>query len=727
MSARRYRALGLILCIAIGFSGTGSLGALADETPAATQAPAASEEGKSPTPPEKKEQPKPQTSEESKAAEASKPAEKEASKPAEKPEKPSPLSRLLQKAAAKVSGDSKAKPEAKKDETKEPEAKDEPKTPKPDKPEAKEAKPAAEKPAAEKPAAEKPEPKTPDETQAKEEKKPTKRVRVVQLVLRGEYPEGPTTMGPFGELQPSLPALMKKFEQLAEDKDVAAVLLEVDQVAVGAGKVHEIRQAIGRLRKAGKPVYAMITSAEGGQYLIACACDEIVIIPPGIISIPGVRMEVTFYKGLLDKIGVQAEILRMGKYKGAAEPPTRTGMSEPLRESYEAVVNDRYEQLVAEIARDRKLKDYQVRTHLDQGLFTAADAKKAGLVDQVAYVDQFLVGLKKRMGADELFLVTKYKSRDRSAEFSGMSGMMKLFQVMLGGSPTTSPSRGNKIAVIYAVGPIMQGKSSSSLFGGDVLGSTTMVETLREAEKDPTVKAIVFRGDSPGGSAIASDLIWREMVRIKKPIIASMGDVAGSGGYYISVGADKIFAAPATLTGSIGVVGGKIVTKGLFDKIGLSTEGISRGQHSGIFSSETPFSPSEREALQALMREFYRQFVAKSAQGRKMPFEKLHELAQGRIYTGNMAVANGLVDKLGTLEDAIAEAKRAAKLPENEKVEILMLPRPKSIFEQLFGDPSATADEQLTELIGPIVEVQLLRRLFAEGVLTLMPGFVELK
>ncbi|MBN2023733.1 MAG: signal peptide peptidase SppA [Pirellulales bacterium] len=630
--------------------------------------------------------------------------------------KPSVLSKLLKKATAKAQGATdeakpveEPKPEPKKDDAKQP-------APKQAEPAKDEGKTQAD---------EKKEGETPKPDDKKAEAK--KRVLVVRIALRGSYPEGPTTAGPFGEMETSLSSLLKKFEQVAEDEKIAAVVLEVDEADVGGGKVHEIREAIARVRKAGKPIYAMLTAAEGGQYLIACACDEIVMTPSGVLVIPGVRADVMFYKGLLDKIGVKADMLQMGKYKGAGEPYTRSGMSPALRESFEAVVDDGYKRLVDTVAKDRKLEDYQVKTYIDQGLFTAAEAKKVRLIDQVLYVDEFLTSLKKRLGADELGLVTKYKSQSREEDFSGMAGMMKLLQIMMGGKPTATTSRNKKIAVIYAVGPIVQGKSSSSLFGESVLGSTTMVEALRDADKDPTVQAIVLRVDSPGGSAIASDLIWRETVRIKKPIIASMGDVAGSGGYYISVGADTIFAEPSTLTGSIGVIGGKLAIEGLYKKLGLTTETVSRGKNSGLFSSEKPFTPSEREALQAMMRETYRQFVMKSAQGRKMSYQKLDELAQGRIYTGNMAVANGLVDRIGTLADAVAEAKKAAGLKADEKVDLLILPQPRSIFEQLFGDPSATTEGRLAGLVPPLAQARVLKRLFVERVVTMMPCLVELK
>jgi protease-4 len=250
------------------------------------------------------------------------------------------------------------------------------------------------------------------------------------------------------------------------------------------------------------------------------------------------------------------------------------------------------------------------------------------------------------------------------------------------------------------------------------------------AAEDPKVLAIVLRIDSPGGSAVASDLIWREVVQIKKPVIASMGDVAASGGYYVAMGARKIFAEPGTVTGSIGVVGGKLVLGGLYKKIGITTAVISRGKNSGALSDTQPFTPEERKAWTTLLEDTYRQFVDKAAQGRKMPKEKLEELAQGRVYTGRMAVANGLVDALGTLSDAVAEAKKAAGLKPDDKVELQILPRPKSIFEQLFGDPGdVTTDLRLAipGLRNPLWQAALLRHLFAEPSLVLMPFQVKLR
>ncbi len=552
---------------------------------------------------------------------------------------------------------------------------------------------------------------------------------VVQMRLRGSYPEGPTMGGLFGDIQPSLGSLIRRIDQAAEDEKVQAVWLKVNGLSLGRGKVHELREAIKRFRESGKPIHAELATARSASYLIASACNRIVMAPSGSLMIPGVRAEVMFYKGLLDKLGIQADMLKMGKYKGAAEPFTQTTMSEPLRESLEAMVDDTYQTLIAQIAADRKMTPEQVTALVDRGLFTAEAAKQAGLVDQIAYADEFQEALPGMLGVEEIEIVTDYKKRKVNTDFSGITGMIKMMELMMGGRPSRSGSKQKKIAVVYAVGPIIEGKSMSDIFGGSAIGSTSMVKTLRKAAEDPSVLAIVLRIDSPGGSATGSDLIWRETVRIEKPVIASMGDVAGSGGYYIAMGADKIFAEPGTLTGSIGVVGGKLVLGGLMGKLGITTEVISRGKNSGALSSNEPFTPEQREAFTTLLEDIYRQFVAKAAQGRKVSYEQLDQLAQGRVYTGRMAQANGLIDELGTLRDAIAAAKQAAGVPEGEKVELQILPRPKTIFEQLLGGPSAAAQLQSIEpeLIESLRMARLFRRLFTEPTLLWMPYQIRLQ
>jgi len=564
----------------------------------------------------------------------------------------------------------------------------------------------------------------------KEKKQEAKLARLVRLTIKGNYPEGSTSAGIFGDLKPSLRTIIDRIDQAAEDTDVNALVLSIEDLEIGQGKIHELRAAIARFRKHGKPIYAELTSADTRQYVLAIACDEVFMPSSGMLILPGLRAEMTFYKGLFDKLGIHFDMLQEGKYKGAGEPFTRSAMSKPLRESMEALVDDSYCGVVNTIAKDRKLPDYQVKTLIDQGLFTAATAKKAGLIDRIAYFDEFQDSLKAKLKAKQIKLVTDYKKKQIDADFSGISGMVKLMELLFGGKGAEKSSEQQKIAVVYAAGVIVEGSGTSDMFGGEEgLGATKLIQSLRTADEDPKVVAIVLRIDSPGGSAVASDLIWREIVRIKKPVIASMSDVAGSGGYYIAMGARKIFAEPDTLTGSIGVIGGKMVIGGLLNKLGVSTEIIARGKNSGSLSMISSFTPAEREAWVAMLDETYHQFVSKAAVGRKMPFKKLEALAQGRVYTGRMAVANGLVDCIGTLSDAITEAKRAAHLKADTKVELLILPKAKSFFEQLFGDSnvSTEADSILPGLGGTIRQAALWRRVFSEPRLMLMPAQIELK
>ncbi len=450
-----------------------------------------------------------------------------------------------------------------------------------------------------------------------------------------------------------------------------------------------------------------------------------------MLIVPGVRAEMTFYKGLLDKLGLKFEALQMGKYKGAAEPMSRTNMSAPLRESLQAIVNDAYDDMIAAIAKDRHLADYQVKSLIDQGLFSAADAQEAGLIDEVAYADQFQESLARRLKVDRVEVETAYKNKQVDTDFSGLGGFVKLMEAFSGGKKSEKGGSKQKIAVVYAVGEITEGKSRSSLFSESSLGSETMIETLRKAFADPKVVAVVLRIDSPGGSATASDLIWRETVRSKKPMVASMGDVAGSGGYYIAMGAKKIFAEPGTITGSIGVIGGKLVTGGLYEKLGMNTEIISRGKNSGALSSTQPFSPDERKAWTKLLTETYHEFVSKAAEGRRMDYNKLEALAQGRVYSGLQAKKLGLIDEIGTLNDAVTAAKKLAGLKADADVEIQILPEPKSFFEQFFNSEGSGASEQLAsampELVKTIRQTAVWRQLLGEKVLLWMPYRIELK
>lgn len=571
----------------------------------------------------------------------------------------------------------------------------------------------------------------------KKEAKTEKKVRIAYIIIDGSLPESPGEMSLFGDLGVDLRKTMARIEKAGDDESIAGIILQID-TAPGRGKLNELRSAIKRVQGKGKKVYALLESAMGPQYQVASACDEIIIPESGEVLLPGVRAEFSFYKDLFGKIGVEADMLHVGESKGAAEPYTRDSLSDPVRKNMTALVDDLYDEMLTTIASDRDIKIEEVRKLVDQGLLMAEEAKEAGLIDRIAYPDQFRDSLQKEYNADKLVYVENYAKQKVDTDFSGPMGMMKLFQSMMGEGKTGSGDDAPKIAVVYAVGPIMSGKSQSSLMGGSSMGSTTIVEALQEAAKNESVKAIVLRVDSPGGSALASDLIWRQTQVIDKPIIASMGDVAASGGYYISMGADRIFAEPGTVTGSIGVVGGKMALKGVYDKLGIDTEAISRGENSGIFSTTHKFSESERKVIERMMKTVYEQFTSKAAEGRKMKVEDLEKLAGGQVYTGRVAKRIGLIDEVGTLRDSIQSAKRLAGLDPDKKVELIVLPKPENPLEALFGgnmDAEREAETRLIagltafapELRGTLQHAMQLRQVMREPVALMMPFWFEIK
>ncbi len=538
---------------------------------------------------------------------------------------------------------------------------------------------------------------------------------VAHIALSGSFGESPPSDDPlFGNLGENFKTYLDRIKKAAKDESVHALYLRIDDLSIGWGKLDELTEAIVQFRKSGKKAFAYVESGSTKDYLAALACDEICVPESGWLMLTGIRAEVSFYKNLFEKIGVQADMLQMGDFKSAAEPFMRDRMSAPARKQLTGVIDDYYEKSIVErIVRSRPRKKFtaeKVKKLIDEGPYTAQAAVEAGLVDWTAYADDFRDYVKtvsrSEREADETSLVRNYgKDKKKDIDFSNPFALLKL----LAAPPKAHSSSNPKIAVIYAVGAITTGKSEEGLFGAETVGSTTMLKAIREAENDDTVKAIVLRVDSPGGSALASDLIWNELKKSKKPIVASMSDVAASGGYYISMAARKIYAEPGTLTGSIGVVGGKMAIGGAFNKVGIKTEVISRGANSGILSTDKPFTDSERKSMTALMKEVYDQFIDKALAGRKnagkkMTREQLVDLAGGRIWTGRQAKANGLIDELGTLDDAIAAARSMAKFPPGKKPELLLLPKSKNFLDSFLEDklgarvPSIHIQQLLREL-----------------------------
>ncbi len=480
--------------------------------------------------------------------------------------------------------------------------------------------------------------------------------------LRGEIPEPPSSdLTPFfGRRPPTLRTLVESLDRAAGDAKVKAVVLRVSFLSdAGWAKVQELRDAIVRFRKSGKPAYAHLEFCGNKEYYLATACDKIYAVPTGLLDVTGLSSETTFLRGSLDKLGVQAQFEGVGKYKNAPNQFTERGFTEPHREQMEALLDSVFELYVTALAKGRGKSREQAEAILDQGPFDAKEALKLGLVDELVYHDQLQERLKNVEGVSP----ARYVKKARGLGFDGRP----------------------KLALVFAVGEIVPGESQESPLGGSFVGSDTVARAIKSAREDDDIKAVLLRVDSPGGSGTASDVIWREvqLTRKQKPVVVSMGDVAASGGYYIAMGSDDIVAQPGTITGSIGVFSGKFSLRGLYDKIGVSKEILTRGRHAALFSEYQPWTQEERERIHSLMVSFYRDFVGKAAEGRKRSFADIDQIAQGRVWTGAEALRLGLVDRLGGLDTAVSVAKERAKIGKDQEVQLVVLPEKKGFLETL--------------------------------------------
>ncbi len=567
---------------------------------------------------------------------------------------------------------------------------------------------------------------------------------IAHIKLSGDLDEAPVISDPFSSgSSENFKTKLDRIKKAKTDKTIKGLYLYIDNVGIGWAKLDELTRALADFRKSGKKVFAYLDSAETMDYLLALACDEVCLPESGSLMLTGLRAEVTFYKDLFDKVGVKADMLTMGDAKTAAEPFMRTSLTDASRKQLKGVLDDRFDHdLVGRIVQARtakKLSKEQVEKIIDEGPYNGRAALKLGLIDRVAYSDAYEESFKKALDTDNVKIVRNYAAEKKEElDLGSITGILRLLS-----PPKERKTDKPKVAVIYVVGAINTGKSGLSLLGGgQSVGSDTIIEAIRQAEDDRTVKAIVLRVDSPGGSALASDLMWNEIVKCKKPVIASMSDVAASGGYYVSMGAKKIYAEPGTLTGSIGVLGGKITLGGVYEKVGLKTEVLSRGANAGILSMEQPFSDSERKAMTAMMADTYDQFLDKALEGRKragkkMTRDELVKLAGGRVWTGRQALANGLVDEMGTLDDAVADAWKTAGMPAEKEPELLILPKPRSLTDMLFGGNGSDAQamalrqapllREMPELTRKLRPVEALLRLRSERVWLLSPYNVEVR
>jgi protease-4 len=536
-----------------------------------------------------------------------------------------------------------------------------------------------------------------------------KPARVAHIKLSGSMEEKPLTEDPLlGALGETFKTRLDRIKKAGRDKEIHALFLELKGLGIGWGKLEELTRAVADCRRAGKQVVAYLESGLTRDYLLGLACDEVYLSASNWLQLTGARIEVSFYKYLLARLGIKADLMQMKEYKGAAEPFTRNGLSAANRKQLESLLDDYYDnEIVGRIVRSRpgrKFTAERVKKLIDGGPYTPRAAARLGLIDRVGYPESYREALKTVLKVEKIEVVHDYGKKKQDLS------IFSIYRRLLFGPSKLVTSPHPKVAVIYASGVIVIGKGGRSLLAGEVVGSDTIVEALHQAEEDRTVKAIVLRIDSPGGSAFASDLIWHALRRCKKPVVASMSDVAASGGYYIAMGARQIYAEPGTLTGSIGVLSGKFASSGLWDKLGIKSEVIQRGANAGILASSEPFTPSERERVKALLEEIYDQFVDKALEGRKRAGKKLtrdqlEKLARGRIWTGRQAKENGLIDELGTLEDAIAAAWKLAGMPAAKEPELLLLPKARSVLDELLSGELDVRTARLEGRLLPLLEV----------------------
>ncbi|MEP3480273.1 MAG: signal peptide peptidase SppA [Fuerstiella sp.] len=492
----------------------------------------------------------------------------------------------------------------------------------------------------------------------------------------------------------SLYSMMETLRQVKDDDAVPAIVLVVNSPSIGRAQLEELSRCFDELKAAGKKIHVHSDTFSMGQYALVSHASEISMVPTGYLFITGLYGEQMFLKGLLDKISVKPDFFTCGDFKTAAEMFMRKGPSPQAQEMSKWLYDDIYANMLQLIADGRNVTPEKAEEWVDQGVFTAEDALKAGVVDQVEHRQDLESRLRDLYGSTLKFHSDYGTQEKGKIDLSSPFGVMNFYAELL--SPST-PKKSTKpaVGIVYLEGSIMDGNPSGNPFLAEAAAfSGPIRKALDAAAEDDAIKCVVFRVNSPGGSAVASEVILNAAKRVaaKKPLIVSMGDVAGSGGYYVACATDTIVAEPSTITGSIGVVSGKMATGELWNRLGINFSPIARGKNAALLGSLNVFTDSEREAMQNYMNATYVVFKGHvtAIRGDKLS-KPIDELAGGRVYTGKQALELGLVDRLGGLTEAIELAAKKAKLSEGYEVRIV--PRPQNFIEMLMSDLNGKKDD----------------------------------
>jgi len=499
------------------------------------------------------------------------------------------------------------------------------------------------------------------------------------LRLDGEIAERPANEIPIPWLDQQSPwsviELKQVLDRAAKDSKIKGLLLEAGRTGMGWAKAEEIRMAIGEFKKSGKPVHAFLRTPNAKDYFLATVADRVSMVDEDYLDLKGLRAERTYYKNTLDKLGVQMEIEHMGKFKDFGDSYTKTSMTPETRESLGAIVDGIFKVMVDGIAEGRKRTPAEIERLIDDGPFLAKDALKEKLVDALGYEDGAMDELAKKANVSS-------KSRSSARDYR------KQVRSRWDSKPTEQ-----QVAYLVAEGDIIRGGGSGGFGSDTMIASRDFIKHVQDLKNDPAYKAVLLRIDSGGGDAIASDelLAALEDLSKTKPVVISMSDVAASGGYYMAVTGDPILAYPGTITGSIGVVYGKPNFKGLYEKIGLTKDGVQRGKNADLDVEYKPMSEMARKKIRAGIEHSYTTFVAKVAAGRNAKVEEIEELAQGRAWIASDPKAKRLTDELGGIDAAMAQLRKKSKFAADAKLQLVPYPPTQSTFEKWFSDEKLTS------------------------------------
>ena len=535
------------------------------------------------------------------------------------------------------------------------------------------------------------------------------------LHAEGDLPEQPPFDLPVPFLSQQQPlAVVENWELLrkaAADSRIKALALEPRGLDVGWAKLQELRDEILEFKKSGKPVYAYLRGAGTHEYYLASAADRIFMAPEDELDVKGLRVQLMYVKGTLDKLGVQAEFEHVGKYKDAPDMFTKTSSSPETREVMNQVLDQYYGDLVNVIAQGRNKKPEEIRALIDDGPFVGKEALGGGLVDGLIFEDEMFDRLKSAAKLSDVKKVNEHDYARVPAASVGLDGR-------------------TRIALLVGQGDITRGATNEGP-SNDGITASAMARLLREVGNDSSIKGVIFRIDSPGGDGIASDDILHEaqVLSKKKPVVISMSDLAASGGYFIAMTGDPVVAYPNTLTGSIGVFFGKVNLRGLYDKVGINKETLQRGRFANIDTDYGALNDVERAKLRKEIEVFYQGFVQKVADGRKRPYDQVEPLAQGRVWLGAQAKQNGLVDELGGLDRAVELIKQRAKIGASEKITLVTYPPRRSVFDLLLDrvNPETDLDALIETKARALVGKLPIRALMHGGIMGLMPYAIDVK